>query len=122
MTFVRIRLSVATSNRLKSLKGRTGLTPNVLCRLALCYSLADSHPLGPAVPDSDGLELNRATLFGEREEVYLALLKQRMVNDAVGHELEDTLRAHIDRGVALLAPRLKSVADVTELLSEGGVA
>lgn len=119
MSFVRIRLPASTSNRLKSLKGRTGLTPNILCRLALCYSLADPHAIGAADSKADGLELGRSTLFGEREEVYLALLRQRMAEERSSAELEDVLRAHISRGVDLLAARLKSIADIADLLPGG---
>ncbi len=118
--FVRLRLSTSTSNRLKSLKGRTGLTPNVLCRLALCYSLADKHPAEQAHGDLNGLELNRSTLFGEREEVYLALLRLRKADDGMRGDLEDVVRTHVARGVSLLAARLRSIADVVDLLPGEG--
>lgn len=116
MTFARLRVSIATANRLKSLKARTGLTPNVLCRLALCYSLADVHPIEPSAFDSNGTEFNRPTLLGDHDELYLALVRQRLVDERSDLPMEEALGGHINRGVALLSPRLKSIADVTELL------
>ena len=37
--FNRIRISNSATIRLRTLKGKTGLTPNILARIALCYSL-----------------------------------------------------------------------------------
>jgi len=116
MTFVRLRVSVATSNKLKALKARTGLTPNILCRLALCYSLADPHPVEPSTFDTNGTEFNQSTLLGEYDELYMALVRQRLLDEGSNLTIGEALRAHVNRGAALLSPRLKSIADVAELL------
>src|ERR1700692_2234962 len=47
----RVRFSTEADNRLKMLKARTGLTPNIICRLGLCLSLDE-----PGQPRSDSSE------------------------------------------------------------------
>ncbi len=62
-TFNRIYISDEVDLRLKNLKARTGLTPNLLCRLGFCLYLSE-----PGIPDlklyGDGhaREFNRYTL------------------------------------------------------------
>ena len=45
MKLTRLRVGEEASQRLSLLKGRTGLTPNILCRIGFCLSLND-----PTVP------------------------------------------------------------------------
>ena len=80
---VKIFLSADNTQRVRTLKGRTGLTPNVLCRFALSLSLRD-----PGVPDpdafaNDGMEFNRYTLLGVHEVLILSLLRQRCLQDGL---------------------------------------
>ena len=119
MTFSRLHVSKATTNRLKALKSRTGLTPNIICRLALCYSLADPHAVDPKSHDAAGMEFLRSTVLGEYEELYIALARQRLSDDSSDISIDEAIRAHINRGVELLSPRLKSIADVADLLPRG---
>jgi DNA sulfur modification protein DndE len=100
------------------LKGRTGLTSNILCRIAFCLSLKE-----PGIPhvnlDSQGMEFNRFTLTGEWDSFYIALLKMRLMNDSLNAE-EDQLthfKEHLERGVSLLYNRVKDFSDLSELLS-----
>jgi DNA sulfur modification protein DndE len=46
MKLTKLRLTTEASNRIRFLAGKTGLTPNLLCRIGFCLSLA-----GPTVPD-----------------------------------------------------------------------
>jgi len=65
MSFNRIRLSKSATTRLSMLKGRTGLTPNILCRIGFCLSLRDPIVPKPENYDEEGQEINRYTLTGE---------------------------------------------------------
>lgn len=83
----KIRLSRDASERLKHLKARTGLTPNILSRFGFCLSLSD-----PAIPNPEQFaeedrEFNRYTLLGEWDGLFVALLKQRLSN-CLGQQLE----------------------------------
>ena len=100
------------------LKGRTGLTPNILCRIAFCLSLKE---LGiPDIgKDSGGQEFNRFTLTGEWDAFYIALLKLRMLNDGLNpsKELLKQFKEHIERGVIILFNRVKNFNDLSSLLN-----
>ncbi len=121
MTLSRVYVGEEVDLRLRNLKARTGLTPNLLCRLGLCLSLAE-----PGVPDSrlyaDGQarEFNRYTLTGQWDPLFFALLRQRLVQDGLDPttELEDMFKAHMCRGILLLYQRLKTLADLPALVAE----
>lgn len=119
--FNRIYIGEQVDLRLRNLKARTGLTPNLLCRLGFCLSLAE-----PGVPDptlyADGQtrEFNRYTLTGPWDVFFFSLLKERLIIDGldVENELESQFKAHLCRGVLLLYQRLKSLEDLEALLTE----
>jgi len=111
-----VRISENATQRLSQLKGRTGLTPNILCRIAFCLSLKE-----PGTPseklDSQGMEFNRFTLTGEWDSFYMALLRIRLMNDGMSAE-EDLLfylKEHVERGVILLFNRVKKFDDLSNL-------
>ena len=111
----KIYTSEKTDHYLRSLKGRTGITPNVLCRFAICLSLADRTPIAPYLDlDSSGREFNRYTLTGKWDDVFVALLE---VSDN-DMESDDLLKAHIDRGVSLMHRQIRTLSDIGDLLPE----
>lgn len=117
---VKIFLSADNTQKVRTLKGRTGLTPNILCRFALALSLRDPGAPDPTAFPSDGMEFNRYTLLGAHEPLILALLRQRCVMDGFvpDEELPEQLRAHINRGVAILYPRLRTLSDLGEMVKQ----
>ena len=119
--FTKVHLSEGVDFRLRNLKAKTDLTPNLLCRLGFCFSLEQ-----PGIPDM-GLyeggqprEFNRYTLTGQWDPLFFALLRQRLVRDGLDPEaeLETQFKAHVSRGVYLLSPRLKKPSDVARLVAE----
>lgn len=121
MALNRIYVGEEIDLRLRSLKGRTGLTPNLLCRLGFCLSLAD-----PGIPDphlyADGQarEFNRYTLTGQWDQFFFSLLRERLVRDNLDPDvdLESQFKAHLSRGVLLLYQRLKSIEDLGDMIAE----
>jgi len=114
LTLQRIPFTVEADSRLRSLKSRTGITPNILCRIGLCLSLEE--PGVPAVLPGDfqqGREINRYTLLGKDDQIYVALLTIRLHNDnLLLTTLDKMFLAHINRGVELLSARVKGIADL----------
>lgn len=112
----RVRFSTEADNRLRMLKARTGLDNNIICRLGLCLSLEE-----PGEPRSDSSgssqrEINRYTLLGEYDPLFVALLNAR--HPAIGDDAEGLERLfleHLHRGITLLANRLKGPASLAEL-------
>ncbi|MFB4294845.1 DNA sulfur modification protein DndE [Nonomuraea sp. ATR24] len=111
-----IRLSQPAKDQLVKLKRVTGIkTWNVLCRWALAVSLADETP--PLVRDivaDSNLEMSWRTFAGEYRDVYLALLRQRCLEE--GEQPSDEavarlLSIHLHRGIGYLSGRtdMKSI-------------
>lgn len=120
MQLTRIRVSEEVDQRLRFLKSKTGLTPNLLCRFGFCLSLRE-----PGIPrlddfqDNSAREFNRYTLTGQWDSLFIALLKERCHRDGLPEgELEDQFKAHINRGVLLLGQRVKSLEDINRLVQE----
>ena len=118
MSFNRIRISKGATTRLQQLKGKTGLTPNILSRLAVCYSLNEPQIPNPSEYDEDGQEFNRYTLTGEWNSFFIALLKERCINDGLDPEIDllPQFRAHLNRGVYSISTRIKGLGDLQSLL------
>lgn len=119
MHYSKLKISKDATSKLRSLKQRTHLTPNLLCRYALVRSLEDG-PLGVTVmPDQDGQEFNSYTLTGELTELLLTLVSvvEEPVQGAVlsSEELLSRVRAHIHRGIGMMSVRVRSPADLCDL-------
>ena len=121
MRLNKIRVSNEASERFKLLKGRTGLTPNILSRLGFCLSLNEAGVPNPDMYPEEDREFNRYTLLGEWDDMYVALLKQRIAQDGLPIEqLEEQFRAHINRGIIALSKLVKSVSDIARLSQRVG--
>ena len=108
------------TTRLAILKGRTGLTPNILCRIGFCLSISEPGIPNPDVYDEDGQEYNRYTLTGEWDVLFMALLRERLVDDNLNPTLDllPQFRAHLNRGVLSLFNRVKSLGDFYDLIEK----
>lgn len=118
----RIKLSQAAKDQLIKLKRVTKIpTWNVLCRWALCRSLAEPSPPSPVpIPADSNLEISWQVFGGPIGDQLLIALKQRCHNDQLGTDpetLATQLRLHLHRGIGYLAgdPNLKSIEDFCRL-------
>lgn len=119
----RIKLSQAAKDQLIKLKRITKIsTWNVLCRWALCRSLAElSIPSPVPIPADSNLEMTWQVFGGPIADQLLMALKQRCHNDNLGTDpetLATQLRLHLHRGIGYLAgdPTLKSIDDLVKLV------
>lgn len=120
MRLNRIHISEDSRNKLSILKGRTGLLPNVLSRIGLMLSLAESNEPILVEETNGGTDFNRFTLMGEWDQLIVALLEERAVtNDMLedNDALVQYFRAHLNRGVQILYSRIKGLQDLVNLLS-----
>ena len=120
MRLNRIHTSKDSRKKLSTLKSRTGLSPNILCRIGLMLSLAEPNQPEVDRDTTDGSELHRDTLMGECDPLVVALLEEWCVTNGIDTN-NDTLvkyfRAHLNRGVRLLYGRVKGLEDLANLLS-----
>lgn len=114
-----VRVSKSGRDQLVTLKRRTGIENwNVLCRWALCVSLAEPSPVRDISIPADGpVEMTWRTFGGANAEVYAALVRDRCRHDGLSLDasvVSQQFRLHLHRGIAYLAgnPRLRSVADL----------
>lgn len=110
----RLRLTAGAKQQLITLKRRTGIEHyNVLCRHALCLSLANPAP----APDEhlqfgNGLEIDWKTFAGDADATYLNLLVVRSLaddGDASPAAIRRSLTRHVHRGLSYLVSRQDSL-------------
>ena len=120
MQFSQITISTRCTNMLSSLKHKTGLTPNISLRFAICMSLKDRSVPNPDEFNKGGSKLEPDVLFGKHEQIYLALMLNRLKVDRLDPELylNEMTRAHLNRGVIALLPRINDLSNFYELVKE----
>lgn len=116
--FNRVQIGTRATQRLQMLKGDTDITPNYLCRIGLCYSLREPRPPNPEEYNSDGQTFNRYTLLGEHDALYMALLKERLLQEGMDPEedLEEQFVAHLNRGVVRVFGNINELTDFYDLI------
>jgi DNA sulfur modification protein DndE len=114
----RVKISAAGKQQLSTLKRRTGIEHyNVICRHALCASLANSTKVpAETLQYSGGLEIDWQTFGGEAAATLTNILVVRAAaeeGDATPMAVRKILQAHLHRGLAYL------VSDPNSLVSKG---
>ncbi|ALC90604.1 DNA sulfur modification protein [Bacillus sp. FJAT-18017] len=112
----RLKTSKVTGEKLVGLQSTTGLTWNILSRLAISLSLRE--PSKPElVEDKSGLEIHRNALTGENDYIYKALIRQHAKRHVPEEEyFPDLFNAHIERGIVLLENEYKHAGNYEKLL------
>ena len=120
MQFSRYKFSSRTQSLYSLLKSRTGLTANILARYAFCLSLKDQSIPNPDEFDENGMEILPSVLFGEHENIYNALMFDRLKKDNLDPELyfNKMTRAHLNRGSAILFPRIHELTDFIDIIKQ----
>ncbi len=105
LTIDTIRLSDKQKSHLVTLKRKTGIENwNVLCRWALCMSLAeDSAPPVEDIPSDSNVEMSWKVFAGEYANIYLAVLRQTYQKQSPqleGVDFGDFIKLHLNRGIS----------------------
>ena len=117
----RVRISQAAKDQLIKLKRVTKIDQwNILCRWALCRSLAEPTPPSPvAIPTDSNVEMTWQVFGGALSDLLIIALKQRCNGDGFGVDRETLatqFRLHLHRGIGYLAadPSIKTIDHLTE--------
>ncbi len=121
MSLENFKVSQKAKEQLIRLKMATGIEHwNILCRWAFCLSLSEpSKPAPTPINTDSNVEMNWRVFAGKYSEIYMALLKQRCLDD--GLEINETnlknqFKLHLHRGISYLAEkRFKSIEALLEL-------
>lgn len=118
--FNRIKISTDATQKLRTLKGRTGLAPNILCRIALCYSLERDMSRNAFPTNEEGMEFNRYTLTGEYDSMFVSLIKQRCIEDGLDPKAEfmDQFKLHLNNGIHSIYGKIKDISDLSNLVGD----
>lgn len=118
----RIKLSQSAKEQLLKLKRITKIDQwNILCRWALCRSLADSSLPSPVpIPSDSNLEITWQAFGGDIANQLIVTLKQWCYNRGLATDkdnLAHQLRQHIHRGISYLVSdsNIRSIKDLTEI-------
>ena len=117
-----LKLSDRSSNEISTIKRNTKIeTMNIICRWALTVSLSSDLPPPPLAKEDKILRVIDWKIFaGDYEHLIMALLKDRLFQEKIeitNDSLNDQLRAHVQRGLSLIASqkKIRSIADFAEL-------
>lgn len=112
----RIRFSLKATDKLRYMKSKTGLTPNILARIAIMMALKESGNLSNAgVVDNDGQELNKSVLFGEYAGVYDVMIHQYLHDNKIKLPIQQAIAALVEVGVHKMG-HIKKVEDIYSLV------
>ena len=117
-SFNKLHVSSKSTKYLPFLKMKTGLTPNIVCRMGLCLSIAEPSIPDTKMDDDKGQEFSRYTLLGEWDPFFISILRERLIHDKLDPE-KDLLvqfKAHLNRGIMMLQTRIKDLSDIHDLL------
>ena len=114
----KLRTTKETMDIFSSIGNTQGLQPFALSKIAIALTLRKGQ-LEPEdlKTNTDGLELNRQTIFGEYDVLFKSL-----VTMSVGEEMADEdffpryTKAHLDRGAKLLSNEVRYGMDFYENL------
>ena len=100
----KLRTSRETMKIFEEIGISQGLQPFALSKIAIALSIRfGSLSDKDFTADTEGLELNRQTIFGEYEDLFKALLAMEKKASLSDEEFFPTLvKAHLDRGAKLL--------------------
>ncbi len=119
MIVKQVRLSQQAKDQLSRLKAKTGIKNwNILCRWALCYSLAEKTlPTDIPITSDSNLEMSWYTFGGDYYEIYDALVKAWCVSMGLETDNETVtkyFRLNLERGIAHLCGTgfIKSIDDL----------
>lgn len=100
-----IKLSEKQKQQLIRLKSKTGIENwNVLCRWALCMSLAEeSVPPFEEIPSDSNVEMTWKVFAGEYSDVYLGVLREAYQTQRIHLKhvnFGDYVKLHLNRGIS----------------------
>lgn len=110
----RIRISEPSTARLKYLKSKTGLTPNILARFAFALSVREGRAMVALDATLDGQEFNAPTLFGEHQRLYELLLIRYLRATRDERPAATIIAHHIDVGLHKMG-HMKNLSDLEKV-------
>lgn len=114
----KLKLSKKSSEQLNFLSNRLDLKRNVICRIAISISLAESKPVSTEIQtDTDGYEFNKSTIYGPDELIYRAV-GSYIQNESAGPDFFNIIiRNHLENGLEIMESQYETINSPVEFLS-----
>jgi len=121
LRFGRPHTSYHSQILLSQLKSGASLAPNITGSLQPAASLNHTSPQNPDERDERGSEIRPSVMFGECENVFVALAARRLREDGLDPHacLNGTVRARTDRGTTALLARTHDTSDLERVILWG---
>ena len=82
---------------------------NVIARIALAYSVSQGRNLDLSqIADSKGKEYSNNVLFGDKQEIYTAIICQLYNISVANLDIPKYIKMHVDDGLELISKTLDS--------------
>lgn len=110
-----VTLSKSATDKFRMIKRFTGVTPNILARMAMMLAVEDGSSLkSTGVDDTNGQVLSKDVLFGEHADAYEALISQYIIETSTGESMQGVVVGLIEAGVHKMG-HVKSLSDLLVL-------
>jgi len=105
-----IKTSEANRGIVADLTNKLGMGPeNIIARIAFAYSISLGRKLDLShMRDSKGKEYSSKVLFGEYQELYLAIICQHYEINIMNFDIPRYVKMHIDDGLELISEIISS--------------
>ena len=125
----RLKTSKKTKEIFEEIGASSNLKPFALSKIAISMSLNHNAPIEEYISnDTNGLELQRATVTGEFDSIFKALIEMKLKRHISDDEYyPHFMKLHMDRGAELLLNKYKYSGGnlekfLTRLLDKGDVS
>ena len=110
----KLKTSSETQTSFAEIQNLYGLQPYILSKIAIALSIKKGKlESGDFGTNTNGLELNRQTIFGELDTIYRCLIAMNEGKSLTDEEYFPKLvKAHLDRGARLLSNESKYSRDL----------
>ncbi|MFQ1658140.1 DNA sulfur modification protein DndE [Aeromonas veronii] len=112
-----IRLSEKAKQQLIVIKRKTGIENwNVLCRWALCLSLAESSvPPFEDIQTDSSVEMTWKVFSGEQSELLSTLFRERFHDESqfyINISINEHFKLHLHRGISFLNSNIDNINSI----------
>jgi len=111
----RIKLSTKATQKMQYIKSHTGITPNILSRIAIMLAIKEGNNLKNAgIGDLEGQVLEKSILFGDHVDIYEVLINQHIHDHHIELGPQIAIASLIEVGVHKMG-QVKSLVDICKL-------
>ncbi|QWZ82205.1 MULTISPECIES: DNA sulfur modification protein DndE [Aeromonas] len=113
-----IRLSEKAKQQLIVIKRKTSIENwNVLCRWALCLSLAEeSIPPFEDIQTDSSVEMTWKIFAGDNSEILKSIIKQSFSHQLAIDDLNIYFKLHLHRGISFLNSNVNNVESIYDMV------